>query len=271
MAEKPKRRSRDPEATREAILAAARTLLAKDGPEGVSLSEVAHLAGVNRGTAYQHFETREKLVEAATEHVSDRMFRAVFGETPHRYLQRRRIERAMELLRDTDRPVTEVCLDVGFASLGFAVVGLLAFRGSFDLRLAAIVGLEQRAGNAFAAGDEREQQPAAREDADLESALDAALRAARLLELLEISELADRYPGHLAGAIGDAGLPSPNSLVIIVGRTPAQLAATPLVPSDYLDVFNPLRRGATLRGRIEEVHPETADAATISITSTGQT
>jgi AraC-like DNA-binding protein len=47
-----------------------------------------------------------------------RQFRAVFGETPHRYLQRRRLERAMELLRDTDRPVTEVCLDVGFASLG---------------------------------------------------------------------------------------------------------------------------------------------------------
>lgn len=47
-----------------------------------------------------------------------RQFRALFGETPHRYLQRRRIERAMELLRDTDRPVTEICLDVGFASLG---------------------------------------------------------------------------------------------------------------------------------------------------------
>ncbi len=47
-----------------------------------------------------------------------RQFRTVFGETPHRYLQRRRIERAMELLRDTDRPVTEVCIDVGFASLG---------------------------------------------------------------------------------------------------------------------------------------------------------
>jgi ferredoxin-NADP reductase len=45
----------------------------------------------------------------------------------------------------------------------------------------------------------------------------------------------------------------------------AELAATPLVPSDYLDVFNPLRRGAALRGRIEEIHPETADAATIVI------
>ena len=58
------RRSRDPAATREVILEAARALLAKDGPEGISLSEVATLAGVNRGTAYQHFETREKLIEA---------------------------------------------------------------------------------------------------------------------------------------------------------------------------------------------------------------
>src|ERR1700758_1625503 len=47
-----------------------------------------------------------------------RQFRATFGETPHRYLQRRRVERAMELLRDTDRSVTEICLDVGFNSLG---------------------------------------------------------------------------------------------------------------------------------------------------------
>jgi ferredoxin-NADP reductase len=45
----------------------------------------------------------------------------------------------------------------------------------------------------------------------------------------------------------------------------AELAATPLVPADYLDVFNPLRAGADLRGRIEEIHPETADAATIVI------
>lgn len=75
-----KRRPRDPEATREVILEAARTLLAKDGPEGVSLSEVAHLAGVNRGTAYQHFETREKLIQATADWVSDKLFRAVFGD-----------------------------------------------------------------------------------------------------------------------------------------------------------------------------------------------
>lgn len=47
-----------------------------------------------------------------------RQFRATFGETPHRYLQRRRVERAMELLRETDDPVTEICFDVGFNSLG---------------------------------------------------------------------------------------------------------------------------------------------------------
>ena len=47
-----------------------------------------------------------------------RTFRATFGETPHRYLQRRRIERSMFLLRDTDRSVTDICLDVGFTSLG---------------------------------------------------------------------------------------------------------------------------------------------------------
>jgi AraC-like DNA-binding protein len=47
-----------------------------------------------------------------------RAFRATFGETPHRYLQRRRVERAMALLRETDRSVTEICFDVGFTSLG---------------------------------------------------------------------------------------------------------------------------------------------------------
>jgi AraC-like DNA-binding protein len=47
-----------------------------------------------------------------------RSFRATFGETPHRYLQRRRVERSMFLLRETDRSITDICLDVGFMSLG---------------------------------------------------------------------------------------------------------------------------------------------------------
>jgi AraC-like DNA-binding protein len=59
---------------------------------------------------------------AAVAHLSEahfiRSFRATFGETPHRYLQRRRVERSMFLLRETDRSVTDVCFDVGFGSVG---------------------------------------------------------------------------------------------------------------------------------------------------------
>ena len=47
-----------------------------------------------------------------------RSFRAAFGATPHRYLTRRRIERAKELLRATDESVSEISLQVGFRSLG---------------------------------------------------------------------------------------------------------------------------------------------------------
>ena len=59
---------------------------------------------------------------AAVAHISSahfsRSFRAVFGETPHHYLQRRRVERSMFLLRETERSVTDICFDVGFTSLG---------------------------------------------------------------------------------------------------------------------------------------------------------
>jgi len=59
---------------------------------------------------------------ARVSHVSEahfiRTFRATFGETPHRYLQRRRVERSMFLLRETDSTVTEICFEVGFASVG---------------------------------------------------------------------------------------------------------------------------------------------------------
>jgi AraC-like DNA-binding protein len=47
-----------------------------------------------------------------------REFRRAFGETPHRYLLTRRLERAAALLRTTDRPVTEICLAVGLRGLG---------------------------------------------------------------------------------------------------------------------------------------------------------
>ena len=62
-------------------------------------------------------ETLSALTHVSRAHFI-RTFRATFGETPHRYLQRRRLERSIALLRETERPVTEVCLDVGFSSLG---------------------------------------------------------------------------------------------------------------------------------------------------------
>ncbi len=70
---------------------------------------------------------------AAVAHISEahfiRSFRTVFGETPHRYLQRRRVERSMFLLRETDRSVTDICFDVGFTS-----------RGTFSRMFREIVG-----------------------------------------------------------------------------------------------------------------------------------
>ena len=58
-----------------------------------------------------------------------RAFRAAYGETPIRYLSRRRIERAQDLLRYANLTVTEVCMTVGFASLS-----------SFSARFAGLVG-----------------------------------------------------------------------------------------------------------------------------------
>ncbi len=58
-----------------------------------------------------------------------RTFQATYHETPMRYLTRRRIERAQDLLRVANLTVTEVCMAVGFASLG-----------SFSSRFTAIVG-----------------------------------------------------------------------------------------------------------------------------------
>jgi transcriptional regulator GlxA family with amidase domain len=58
-----------------------------------------------------------KVAHCSEAHFS-RSFRVAFGETPHRYLQRRRVERSMFLLRETDRSITDICFDVGFMSLG---------------------------------------------------------------------------------------------------------------------------------------------------------
>lgn len=74
------RRKRDPVGTRELILAAARETLARDGEEGLSIDQVAERAGVNRSTAYQHFQTRDRLIEATVASVSDYLCDAVFGD-----------------------------------------------------------------------------------------------------------------------------------------------------------------------------------------------
>lgn len=58
-----------------------------------------------------------RLAHVSSAHFS-RTFRATFGETPNRYLQRRRVERAMFLLRSSAASVTDVCMAVGFSSLG---------------------------------------------------------------------------------------------------------------------------------------------------------
>ncbi|WP_022901207.1 helix-turn-helix domain-containing protein [Humibacter albus] len=73
-----------------------------------------------------------------------REFKRVFGETPYRYLQRRRVERAMFLLRHRDMSVTEVCMAVGFSSLG-----------TFSRTFSEIVG---RSPSAFRERARRERQ-----------------------------------------------------------------------------------------------------------------
>lgn len=90
---------------REARLAQLRQLrLAKDAmdrdwAEPIDLNAVAAHAGYSR----YHFI---------------RLFRAAYGQTPGQYLSRRRVERAEELLRTADLSVTEICMLVGFTSLG---------------------------------------------------------------------------------------------------------------------------------------------------------
>ncbi len=62
---------RDPTATRRGILEAARELVSERGPDALTMSDVAHRASVNRVTLYQHFRTREDLLGAVTERVSE--------------------------------------------------------------------------------------------------------------------------------------------------------------------------------------------------------
>jgi AcrR family transcriptional regulator len=75
-----RRNNTDPDSTHREILQAALEVLAKDGPESLSVTEVARRAGVNRGTAYQHFPTREDLLHATASWVSQRMYDELYGD-----------------------------------------------------------------------------------------------------------------------------------------------------------------------------------------------
>jgi transcriptional regulator GlxA family with amidase domain len=68
-----------------------------------------------------------------TKHHFTRCFTETYGETPMRYVTRRRVERAQDLLRSANLTVTEVCMLLGFSSLG-----------SFSARFRELVGESPR-------------------------------------------------------------------------------------------------------------------------------
>ena len=93
-----------------AHLRRARDHVDRNYSEPLDLDGLARVAGVSK----YHFA---------------RSFEATYGETPMRYLTRRRIERAQDLLRAANLTITEVCMLVGFSSLG-----------SFSSRFTQLVG-----------------------------------------------------------------------------------------------------------------------------------
>jgi len=74
-------------------------------------------------------ESLARDVHLSAGHLS-RQFKLAYGESPYAYLMTRRIERAMTLLRTTDRSVTEICFAVGCQSLG-----------TFSTRFSELVGV----------------------------------------------------------------------------------------------------------------------------------
>lgn len=94
----------------EVHLRRARDLMDARFAEPLALDDLAAAAGYSR----YHFA---------------RAFRVAFGETPGGYLSRRRVERGKDLLASANLTVTEICVLVGFSSLG-----------SFSSRFAELVG-----------------------------------------------------------------------------------------------------------------------------------
>ena len=88
----------------------------------VSVPFVRHLLRAKDLVDARYHEPLDVATLARAAHVSpahfSRQFRQAFGETPHQYLLTRRLERAAELLRNTDRSVVDICMTVGLRSVG---------------------------------------------------------------------------------------------------------------------------------------------------------
>jgi AraC-like DNA-binding protein len=82
--------------------------------------EQAHLARRLLDRAYTTPITIEQLSDevALSPYYLIRLFRRIYKQTPHQYLIQLRIARAKELLINSDLSITEICVDVGFESLG---------------------------------------------------------------------------------------------------------------------------------------------------------
>lgn len=97
----------------------------RDIPRGVRLYDAATLARLCRARDWlgDRFNRRTNLDEAARQaYLSSfyfsRLFAEVFGETPHEFVTRLRIERAKRLLLAENASVTDICFDVGYESPG---------------------------------------------------------------------------------------------------------------------------------------------------------
>jgi len=79
-------------------IAAAKIYIDENFQESIDLEEVSKKAFISKF----HFH---------------RLFRKVYKQTPHQYITRKRIDKAKDLLAE-NKPVTEVCNEVGFESIG---------------------------------------------------------------------------------------------------------------------------------------------------------
>ncbi|MDP9141861.1 MAG: TetR/AcrR family transcriptional regulator [Pseudomonadota bacterium] len=76
-----KPRIRNPVQTRARLLQATVELLARKGPDGLSIKEAAQLANVSRGVAYQHFADREHLLREAKGWITERLLESIQGSS----------------------------------------------------------------------------------------------------------------------------------------------------------------------------------------------